>query len=577
MLRAHASEIPSFLDMACRVCESTDLVASESSTSSPARQGVQGVPLQRLPWARPLSIDYVHAYAKLDPFYAGDPAQPDAWRGAIQRTQTHPRQRVPLTAVLEAQQRGRRAPGAALASSARLGDPRSVAVITGQQAGLFGGPLYTLLKAITALKIAAKLELEHRIPVVPVFWIDAEDHDWDEVNGCGALDADLALHTVHVSKPEGANEKPVARVLLDDSVTATLEELKRLLPQTEFTEDLVYELGRCYMPGQGMTIAFGRWLETLLGPYGLVVFDSADASAKPLVRDVFIHELKTAGRTAALATEAGAALAARGYHAQVTPTADSVALFHLDGKREPIKRAGDDFLIGEEHVSAAELIAQADDFPERFSPNVLLRPLVQDALFPTVAYVAGPSELAYLGQLRGIYQHFGIPMPLVAPRASATILDSGASRFLSRYEFPFEQLQRQDEASLNRMLEAQLPASVEHAFDEARRVIGERMGALASSVPTVDPTLEGAVKSTLGKMTHEIETLHAKIIQAVKRKDDTLRRQFVRTRAQAFPDGTPQERAIGFINLLNRYGPALIEILEQELPLESDHHWILTL
>jgi bacillithiol biosynthesis cysteine-adding enzyme BshC len=560
--------------MSCPVCESTQLVASESSTSSPV---VQGVPLQRLPWARPLQIDYFQAFAKLEPFYAGNPAEPEAWAQTIKRTQAHPRQRIPLTAVLEAQQQQRRAPGAALLSSARLADPRAVAIVTGQQAGLFGGPIYTLLKAITALKLAARLELEHRVPVVPIFWIDAEDHDWDEVNHCGVLDNDLAPHSVSVGKPEGANEKPVAQVTLDESVTTALEELNRLLPKSEFTEDLIYELGRSYMPGQGMTIAFGRWIETLLGPYGLVVFDSSDKNAKPLIRDVFIQELKSPGRTAALATEAGAALAARGYHAQVTPAADSICLFHLDGQRESIKRAGNDFLIGDQTVAADKLIALADDQPELFSPNVLLRPIVQDALFPTVAYVAGPSELAYLGQLRGIYDHFGIPMPLVAPRASATILDSAASRFLTRYNFPFEQLQQQDEAALNRMLEAQLPPAVDSSFDDAQRVIGERMSALATTVPAIDPTLEGAVKSTLGKMTHELEALHNKIIQASKRKDDTLRRQFVRTRAQAFPDGTPQERTIGFINLLNRYGPALIEILEQELPLDGGQHWILTL
>ncbi len=563
--------------MACPVCQSTEPVASQSPATSTTRVGI---PLQRLPWARPLSIDYTHAYAKLAPFYAGDPSQLSDWRDAIARAQAHPRQRTPLTAVLEAQQQARRAPAASRYANARLGDPRAVAIVTGQQAGLFGGPIYTLLKAITALKLAAKIERECRVPVVPIFWIDAEDHDWDEVNACGVLDNDLAHHVVRVSKPAGANEKPVARVMLDDSVALALEELRRLLPPTEFTDDLIYELGRSYTPGVGMTIAFGRWLETLLGPYGLVVFDSADTTAKPLVRELFIHELETAGRTATLAAEAGAALGAAGYHAQVTPAVDSLALFHLDGQRGPIKRAGADFIIGETRVRAAQLIKDADDHPERFSPNVLLRPLVQDALFPTIAYVAGPSELAYLGQLRGIYEHFGIPMPLVCQRASATILDSGASRFLSRYDFPFEQLQRQDELSLNRLLESQLPASVESAFHEAQGAIVDRLATLSAVVPSVDPTLEGAAKSIVGKMTHELDALHGKIIQAAKRKDDTLRRQFVRARAQAFPEGEPQERVIGFINLLNRYGPALIEALEQELseePKDADQHWVLTL
>jgi bacillithiol biosynthesis cysteine-adding enzyme BshC len=529
-----------------------------------------------------LSLDYTRAYDKVAPFYAGNPAQPSDWRDAIARAQAHPRQRTPLTAVLEAQQQARRAPEASRYAAARLGDPRAVAILTGQQAGLFGGPIYTLLKAITALKLAVRIERDFRVPVVPIFWIDAEDHDWDEVAGVGVLDADLAHHVVRVASPEGANEKPVARVSLDANVTAALEDLRRLLPPTEFTDDLIYELGRSYTAGVGMSIAFGRWIETLLGPYGLVVFDAADTTAKPLVRDLFIRELETAGTTAALATDAGAALEARGYHAQVTPGADAVCLFRLDGRREAIKRAGDGsgFLIGETRVPAATLIKDADDHPEHFSPNVLLRPLVQDSLFPTIAYVAGPSELAYLGQLRGIYAHFGIPMPLVCPRASATILDAGASRFLSRYDFPFEQLQRQDELSLNRLLEAQLPPGVESAFTDAERAVTDRLAALASVVPSVDPTLEGAVKSAVGKMTHELDALHGKIIQAAKKKDETLRRQFVRTRAQAFPDGDPQERTIGFVNLLNRYGPALIEVLEQELPddpQDAAQHWVLTL
>jgi bacillithiol biosynthesis cysteine-adding enzyme BshC len=567
--------------MACPVCQSTEPVASQSPATTSTSQR-QGIPLERLPWVSALTRDYNHAYDNVAAFYAGNPAQPHAWRDAIARAQAHPRQRTPLTAVLEAQQLARRAPEASRYACARLGDPRAVAIVTGQQAGLFGGPIYTLLKAITALKLAARIERDFRVPVVPIFWIDAEDHDWDEVSGVGLLDNDLAHHTVRISKPEGANEKPVARVSLDDSITTALDDLRRLLPPTEFTDDLIYELGRSYTPGVGMTIAFGRWIETLLGPYGLVVFDSADTTAKPLVRELFIRELETAGRTAALATEAGAALDAHGYHAQVTPSPDSVCLFRLDGVREPIKRAGDgttDFLIGETRVPAATLIKDADDHPERFSPNVLLRPLVQDALFPTIAYVGGPSELAYLGQLRGIYDHFGIPMPLVCQRASVTVLDSGASRFLSRYDFPFEQLQRQDERSLNRLLEAQLPPGVEAAFTEAERAITDRLTDLTTVVPSVDPTLEGAVKSLVGKMTHDLEALHGKIIQAAKRKDDTLRRQFVRTRAQAFPEGEPQERTIGFINLLNRYGPALIEILEQELPedpVQASQHWVLT-
>jgi bacillithiol biosynthesis cysteine-adding enzyme BshC len=560
-------------------------VAAESPTTSPAKYALE---LPQVPWARKFGIDYVQHFDHVAPFFAGDPASADAWRDAIARAQRHPRARVELVALLTAQQQGRQAPPAALAASARLADPASVAIVTGQQAGLFGGPVFTLLKALTAIKLARQIERDHGVPAVPVFWIDAEDHDWDEVSTCGVLDPDNGLKVITAPRPDGANEGPVARVKLDERITATLDELQASLPPTEFTGPLMDRLRAFYAPGAGMSTAFGCWVESLLGPLGLVLYCSADPAAKPLAAPVFLHELSTAGRTAALANKSGAEMEARGYHAQVTPSADTVALFHLNATREPIRLAegganggaaegGNAFVIAEQTIPADTLIAEAKAHPERFSPNVLLRPLVQDTLFPTIAYIGGPSELTYLGQLREVYAHFGIPMPLMYPRISATVLDAGATRFLSRYDLPLGTLQPQDEAALNALLESQLPPSVDAALQEAERTIEARMQAVVAAVPTIDPTLEGAAKSALGKMTHELTALHNKIIQAAKRRDETLRRQFVRARAQAFPGGDPQERAIGFITLINRYGPALVDLLDQELSPDLGRHWVLTL
>jgi uncharacterized protein YllA (UPF0747 family) len=208
---------------------------------------------------------------------------------------------------------------------------------------------------------------------------------------------------------------------------------------------------------------------------------------------------------------------------------------------------------------------------------VLLRPLAQDTIFPTVCYVAGPSELAYLGQLRAVYAAFGIPMPLVQPRATATILDSNAMRFLARHDFPLESLRAQDESALNALLESQLPATVEASLQDAVRAVEERMNALAAEVPQIDPTLEGATRSTLTRMQDDLKKLHNKIIQAAKRRDETLRRQFHHARAQAFPNGQAQEREIGLVYFMNRYGPALVDRLADELPTDMGLHWVLTI
>jgi uncharacterized protein YllA (UPF0747 family) len=202
---------------------------------------------------------------------------------------------------------------------------------------------------------------------------------------------------------------------------------------------------------------------------------------------------------------------------------------------------------------------------------------VQDTIFPTVCYVAGPNELAYLGQLRGVYDHFGVPMPLMYPRASATLVDSATARFLNKYGMPLESLQPQDEAALNDLLKSQIPPIVEDSFAGASRAIEAEMNTLIQAIPALDPTLEGAARSTLGRMQHDLQTLHGKMISAAKRRDETLRRQFIRARALAFPSGHAQERTIGFVSFLNQYGPALVSRLDDELPLDLGRHWIVTI
>ncbi|MCX6544620.1 MAG: bacillithiol biosynthesis cysteine-adding enzyme BshC [Acidobacteria bacterium] len=529
------------------------------------------------PGIRRLAADYSDGADRLLDFFAGDPRQPEAWRKAIERAQTHPRNRAGLSDALTRQQRYRGAPPEALAASDRLRDPRSVAVVTGQQAGLFGGPLYTLLKAITALKLAARIRQDYQVPAEAVFWIESEDHDWNEVDHCQVLDADLQSATISLPSPARAGEVPVAQVRLDASVSACVDRLADVLPPTEFTSSLLTKIRGAYQPGHGMSEAFGRWLESLLGELGLIVYDAADPAAKPLVAHIFAHEAASAGHTAKLAAEAGERLVGLGYHAQVVPAPDQVSMFHLDGGRQAITLADGRFVVGGRAMDRKSLVELTASAPAAFSPNVLLRPIVQDALFPTIAYVAGPNELAYLGQLKAVYADFGVPMPLMYQRASATLLDSASVRFLAKYGVSLETLHARDEGTLNRLLESQLPPAVEQALHEADSAIGQRMQVLIDALPALDPTLEGAARSVAGRLRHELQGLHGKIIHAAKKRDETLRRQFGRTQAQAFPAGQAQERSTGFVYFLNRYGPALIDRLMSDLSIDPGSHWILTI
>lgn len=528
-------------------------------------------------WTSSLAADYAFAHGKLAGFFAGDPSSSAAWQAAVRRARDHHYDRETLTALLASQQARRGAPDAARGAAARLAAPSTVAVVTGQQAGLFGGPLYTLLKALGALSLARRLEEDHGVPAVAVFWIEAEDHDWDEVRTCGVLDAEGRPAAVELPSRGEGQQGPVGAVRLGATVEAAIAGLEGCLPVTEFSDELFAVLRAAYAQGTTMAEAFGRWLEHLLGSRGLVVYDAADPAAKPLAAEVFAREVES-GRTTSLAADAGARLEAAGYHAQVEPKVNALALFALEGGgRQPILRDGDGFTVSGRRVTAAELLHAARTSPEGLSPKVILRPVVQDTLFPTVCYVGGASELAYFGQLRGVYEAFGVPMPLIEIRPSATLLDPAAMRFLAKQQVPFEALRAQDDAVLNQLLKSQLPASVDATITEASSLVADRMAAVASAVARIDATLEGAARSTAGRMGNDLKKLHNKIIQAAKRKDETLRRQFGHARAQAFPGGQPQERVVGTVYFLNQYGPALIERLETEVSPEPGVHRVVSI
>ena len=548
-----------------------------ASVEAAGRLNVVGIDVRRFPWIRPLSGDYAYNFSQVEGLFAGNPLDAGAWRDAVQRAQHHPRDHGRIAGLIAAQQEQRGAPTEARTAAARLADPATVAVVTGQQAGVFGGPMYTLLKAITALQLARRTEREQGAPAVAIFWVEAEDHDWEEIKGCTVLDAEFQPRAVALADLEGAGERPIAQLTLDHGVEQTIDELAGLLQQTDYTERVLADIRAAWKPGAGMSRAFATWLETILGPHGLVVFESADPAAKPLVAGIFAKELSAPGQTAALAARAGEELAARGHAPQVVPQADNVSLFSIEEGRKSIKRQGDQLAIGDRTFDVATLVATAEASPASFSPNVLLRPIVQDTLFPTICYVAGPSELAYLGQLRDVYRQFGVPMPLIFPRTTATLLDSGATRFLKKYHVDFADLRTPDESALNKLLASQLPASVEQSLRDAGSQTDEAMRRVMEALPQLDPTLVGAAKTTLGKMTHELQSLHSKVIHAAKKRDETLRRQFMRAQAQAFPQGHPQERALGVIYFLNKYGPSLVDLLLDDLGVDPGMHWLITL
>ena len=532
--------------------------------------------IHRFPWIKALSIDYSFAYSRLAAFFPGNPADEETWVKALSNTQNFKRQRDQLVDLLTAQQKRREAPKEALLSTQKLKNKETVAVVTGQHAGLFGGPLFTLLKAITTIKLSRHISNKFNVVAVPVFWIDSEDHDWNEIRTSQLLNSELELKKISLSDRPESRDHAAGLIVLGKEIIEAINALEETLPVTEFTENLLVNIKKAYCQEATMAESFGKFLESILGHHGLIVYDSSDSSSKPLVTEIFANEVRNAGRTNRLVKEAGRLLEARGYHSQVIPTEGNLALFLLDKKRVPIRYMKGDYFVGDKKETLESLNHKIKQRPELFSPNVLLRPIVQDAIFPTVCYVAGPGELAYLAQLGSTYESFQIPMPIIYQRASATLIDANATRFINRYEIPIEQLQAHDERVLNNLIANLLPASVENAFKETTDSINHSFEKLTRSLSTIDNTLEGASHSTLNRIQDNLNKLQGKTTQASKRKNEILRRQFLHARNQVFPEGKPQERSLGFIYFLNRYGPSLIDTLDESLALDMGKHWILT-
>ena len=381
------------------------------------------VDIRRFPWVKKLAADYAFQFAALAPFFSGDPAAPAAWSSAIASAQRHPRQRAEMSALLTTQLERRNAPAAARAAAVRLAEPNTVAVVTGQQAGLFGGPLFTLYKGLTAAKLAARITQEHGVPAVAVFWVESEDHDWDEVASVSVLDNELQRRTITLPAPAGAGQSPIGAIQVGSEIHGTLDELASVLPQTEFTAGLLEDLRQRLHAGQRHV----RRLRSRARPHAGRPRRDRIRVLRPLGEAACARDLRARnraprphvgarGRSRTTARRRGVPRASRGL---VRKRARRYfGLTALEPRwRSQMRRPW----------SAKRAIA-----PKRSARTSSYGRLSKTRCFPTVTYVSGPNELAYLGQLRDVYAQFGVPMPLMYPRASATVLDSAGARFLEK-------------------------------------------------------------------------------------------------------------------------------------------------
>lgn len=453
-----------------------------------------------------------------------------------------PRPREVVCEVILRTNREWGADAAAMSAAERLSAPDALAVVTGQQPGLFGGPLYSLVKAMSAVAAAREVERDTGRPTVPVFWIEGDDHDFEEIRTAWILDAAGEPQSFRYEPSEEAPGLPAFRRLLDESVVPLLEEVAASLPRTEFADETLAMAREAYAPGRSLVEAFGRLMLALSRETGLVVLDPTTAAIKraalPMYRVAATGRLEGRRRI----ESANARLAEFGFRPQAAT--DGYGIFSTEGPEGRRRRWEPSGTAGETPpLPPAESLSAA----------VLLRPLVQDFLLPTISYIGGPSELAYHAQIGGLYDLHGIQRPLVLPRHQITVLTPAQQRVIDRDSVAFDDLAAGDESALNRL--AADPAATK-ALASARSAIESGMAEVESALTTLDPTLTAASQKARGRILSTLSDLESKALRAAKRRDEDRRRRYLRTRSALFPAGVPQERRLNPLAFLNRYGPS---------------------
>ncbi len=535
--------------------------------------------IRQFPGSSSLVRDYIHNFERLAGFYAGNPQAPGAYQEQAERREARSYPLAQLRDILLAQSRRWDAPAIAARRIEDLCRPRAVAVVTGQQTGLFGGPLFTVYKALTAIQLAARLETELQRPVIPIFWMASEDHDLAEADHIQLLDRAGALITLrHTPWGSPAGFIP-ANLRLGPAIAETVQRACGLLPPTEFVGALREALAEAFAPERTLADGFARWMVHLLGTTGLVLVDAADPGLKRLAADLLRREVDEAPRSSRCILGASESLRSLGYPAQIEARPDGVNCFLLADGRRSLLREGDGFRLRDSRqtIPAADLRRLAQDQPERFSPNVALRPIVQDALFPTIAYVAGPGEVAYFAQLRPVYQAFDVPMPLIVPRASLTLLDSRVAQLLERFRLALPDLTLEPEQLTSRILRAQLPPDLEATLAKAREGVTEIFRGVGEAIAAVDPTLRATVGQSSGHIQGHLDQLERKAVQALKRREAETRQQVQRVREALMPGGKPQERVLPILPFLARYGPALLETIRAAIDGPGWDHRLVTI
>ena len=538
------------------------------------------IPATEIPHSTQLYSTYIQNFPAVEQFY-GRPPTLDAVRqeaaeiaGTVAGAAAPARQlRGEVAAILRAQNRQFGADPAVEASLDKFA-AGAAAIVSGQQVGLFSGPSYTIYKALSALRLASELD-SSRTPAVAIFWLASEDHDLAEVNHAlwPGREGPVRLELPSA----GPAARRVGEVLLGENVAPLVERAAEMLDGPAAAEVSRW-LAECYTAEETYASAFGKLLARIFAGRGLILLDPLSPELHRLAAPIYRQALEQHAALRHELTARSAVLERARLHTQVKVAESSTLVFvNLDGERSPLRARNGEFLLGRRVFAPAKLLEWLADSPEGFSPNVLLRPIVQDYLLATAAYVAGPSEIAYFAQASAVYQQLLGRMPVILPRASFTLVDAHAVRLLRKYGLEFSTLLQGPQTLRLKMERDLLPRALTRQFETSEKKLRKILADLRAPVAKLDPTLSGSLDTAEGKMIYQFTNLQGKVAHALSFRSSVLDAHLKELTGRLYPHGNLQERTLCFLPMLAAQGMDLLDELTERITPGATQHQVLYL
>ncbi|MFZ0900413.1 MAG: bacillithiol biosynthesis cysteine-adding enzyme BshC [Candidatus Sulfotelmatobacter sp.] len=539
----------------------------------------QCLPFAQIPHTTRLFTDFLAYPPNVRPFYPHSPHLGQWLKAEASALNYDPVRRESVSTILERQNASWDASPQTFANLSRL-RRGAAAMVTGQQVGLFGGPMFAIYKALAAVKLAEEATAAG-VDAVPVFWLATYDHDLAEVNHISIPGPDGLLRTLTTSSHSVAGA-PVSEVRLGEEILPVVEEAASLLGESEASQFL----RESYRPGETLGSAFARFYARLFAVWGVILLDASDPELHRVAVPLYRAAVEQASEIDDALLARGRALEAAHYHQQVKVTSSSVLLFTLqDGARTSIHRRANggvpEFVIASERttekLSPAELLDRIAGVPEEFSPNVLLRPVVQDYLLPTLAYTGGAAEAAYFAQAGAVYEKILRRVTPLVPRFSATLVEPKVQRWLRQYGIAVLDAFHGPDALRQTLASRALPADLQAAFDRASKSVEDSFSSLQDALSKLDPTLVDASQTGASKVRYQLDRLRERAMAAELRRSEVVSRHADAISQALYPNGALQERGIAGVYYLARHGTELLKSIYDSMRTDCLDHQILEL